>query len=165
MISHADIHIIHVNVYPFSETDKYGKEHFNLEYDENLKLVNHVLPDILDFTPMYDMAKRAGRPFPWFTHEERAAYSKEYIPKEEAILRLKPSSADAIANYDFTRCVYGIPDESVLPEDDALEIAQNVFINETIWTIIIVDTQNRNGVIFRYYCFRQTFMEVLLYIF
>lgn len=130
VISHEDIHIIHVNVYPFPETDKYGKEHFDLEYDENLKLVNHVLPDILDFTPMYDMAKQAGRPFPWFTHEERAAYSKEYIPKEEAILRLKPSSADAIANYDFTRCVYGIPDESVLPEDDALEIAQSILMEQ-----------------------------------
>ena len=87
-----------------------------------------MIPDVLDFSPFYEMAKRVKRPFQWFTHEERAAYSKEYMSKEEAALRLKPSSADAIANYDFTRCVYGVPDESVLPEAAALEMAQGVLM-------------------------------------
>lgn len=127
-ISHEDIHLIHVNVYPFPETDEYGTEHFNLEYTEYGLLMSKVLPDILDFSPFYEMEKQLKRPFPWFSHEEKAAYSKEYICKEEAVLRLKPSSADAIFNYDFTRCVYGVPDESVLLEDTALEIAQGVLM-------------------------------------
>lgn len=127
-VSHADIHLIHVSVYPFPETDEYGSEHYNLEYTEYGLLMSQVVPDILDFTPYYNMAKEAGRPFQWFTHEERAAYSKEYIRKEEALLRLNPSSSDAVSNYNFTRYVYGIPDESVLPEEDALEIAQGVLM-------------------------------------
>lgn len=127
-VSYEDIHLIHVNVYPFPETDEYGTEHFNLDYAEYGLLMSKVLPDILDFTPYYNMVKQVGRPFSWFTHEERAAYSKEYIRKEEAVLRLKPSSADAIFNYDFTRCVYGIPDESVLPEADALNMARGVLM-------------------------------------
>lgn len=127
-IPHEDIHIIYVNVYPFPETDEYGEEHFHLEYAEHGSLEHHTIPDILDFSPFYEMEKRVKRPFPWFSHEEKAAYSKEYICKEEAVLRLKPSSADAIFNYDFTRCVYGVPDESVLLEDTALEIAQGVLM-------------------------------------
>ena len=138
-IPREDIHIIYVNVYPFPETDEYGEEHFHLEYAEYGLLKHHMIPNVLDFTPFYEMAKRVKRPFPWFTHEERAAYSKEYILKEEAALRLKPSSADAISNYDFTRCVYGVPDESVLPEADALEIAREVlmesFGRSAEWTI------------------------------
>ena len=138
-IPHEDIHIIYVDVYPFPETDEYGEERFRLEYTEYGLLEYHKIPYILDFSAFYEMSKRIKRPFPWFTHEERAAYSKEYIPKEEAALRLKPSSADAISNYDFTRCVYGIPDESVLPEADALEIAREVlmesFGRSAEWTI------------------------------
>ena len=65
----------------------------------------------------------------WFTHEERAVYSQVFIPKVEAAMRLNPFSFDVLAHYDYTRCVYGIPAQSDLPEETALEIARGVLID------------------------------------
>lgn len=65
--------------------------------------------------------------------EEKAAnsayHSQVFIPKVEAAMRLNPFSFDVLAHYDYTRCVYGIPAQSDLPEETALEIARGVLID------------------------------------
>lgn len=57
-----------------------------------------------------------------FTLEEKAAYSEEYIPKVEAVMRLKPDY-DGL-HYDYTRSRYGLPKDGDLAQEIALEIAK-----------------------------------------
>ena len=124
-VAHPDIHWIDVFVYPFPDME----ECFSLGYNECGLLMSEVLPDILDFGAYASYVKEVGRPFMWFTHEERAVYSQVFIPKVEAAMRLNPFSFDVLAHYDYTRCVYGIPAQSDLPEETALEIARGVLID------------------------------------
>lgn len=124
-VAHPDIHWIDVFVYPFPDME----ECFSLGYNECGLLMSEVLPDILDFGAYASYVKEVGRPFMWFTHEERAVYSQVFIPKVEAAMRLNPFSFDVLAHYDYTRYVYGIPAQSDLPEETALEIARGVLID------------------------------------
>ena len=54
LVFQEGVDIIYVNVYPFSETDEYGEEHFHLEYTDYGLLEHYTIPDILDFSPFYE---------------------------------------------------------------------------------------------------------------
>ena len=125
-IDHTDIQRVHVNVYPFEESG----EHFSLEYEKDGRLASSIPPDILDFSSYTDFLKETKRTFMWFTHEERAAYSQAYIPKVEAAMQLNPYSNDVLLNYNYTRCVYGIPNASCIAEDEAKHIANRILFDQ-----------------------------------
>lgn len=119
-----DIGLIAVYVRPFDDID----EHFTIEYWTDGRLMRLVVPDILDFDGYVEYVHETGRPFQWFTHEERAAYSQAYRPKVEAALRLNPRSCDAKNHFLFTRHIYGVPAESDITEKQALELARAALI-------------------------------------
>lgn len=109
---------IEVDAYPFPESD----EHIVLIYSANGVLVSHTLPDILDLSGYDEKVFTTNKVFTEYTLEERAAYSEEYIPKVEAILRLNPDYHD-IVHYTYTRSRYGVPTDEDLSKADALAIA------------------------------------------
>ena len=120
-----DIGLIAVYVRPFDDID----EHFTIEYWTEGRLMSLVVPDILDFDGYVEYVHETGRPFQWFTHEERATYSQAYRPKVEAALRLNPLCYEAKYHFPFTRHIYGVPDESDITEKQALELARAVLID------------------------------------
>lgn len=120
-----DLELIHVDVYPFEDLD----EHFSLDYWYDGRLMSIIKPEILDFDEYYNTVRESGRPFQWFTHQERAAYSVKYIPKVEAALKLNPLDHNAQYHYAFTRHIYGLPDQLDVDEQKALDIAQETLVD------------------------------------
>ena len=107
-----------IRVYPFSETD----DCFIIMYDEDGMLQSSKMPEILDLSAYDKMVYDEHRTFQMFTLEEKAAYSEEYIPKVEAVMRLNPDY-DGL-HYDYTRSRYGLPQDGDLDQEIALEIAK-----------------------------------------
>lgn len=123
---HKDLDLIHVNVYPFAETDDF----FSLEYWYDGRLMSMVIPEILNFEKYDEYVKKTNRPFQWFTHEERAAYSEAFVPKVEALKRIKSVSHEIIYHQPFTNCIYGVPDEQDMDEKKAVKIARDYLMNQ-----------------------------------
>lgn len=123
-VEKEDIGLILVRVYPFGDMD----DHYSIEYWLDGRLMSMTKPEILNFNAYVETVRETGRPFQWFTHEERAEYSKTYIPKVEAALRLNPQNKEALYHFPFTRHVYGVPDEQDIAEEQALEIGRKALM-------------------------------------
>lgn len=116
-----------VNVYPFEDMD----DPFVIVYGADGYPSQIEIPDILNFTTL------GGKEFYfdfWSMDDaQRAEYSKEYIPKVEALLRIDPDfyedefpssiAEKARWHYDTTRRVYGIPQEGDLTKEEGYEKA------------------------------------------
>lgn len=114
---------LEVRVYPFTETN----DCFILTYKKDGTLQSCSVPDILDLSAFDKLVYEKHKTFSMYTLEEKAAYSEEYIPKVEAILRLNPNY-DGL-HYDYTRSRYGLPEDDDLTQELALEIAKQAAID------------------------------------
>lgn len=109
---------LEVRVYPFAET----ADCFVITYQKDGTLNSCRVPDILDLSAYDKQAYEQHKMFSMYTLEEKAAYSEEYIPKIEAVMRLNPDY-DGL-HYDYTRSRYGLPGEDDISQETALEIAK-----------------------------------------
>lgn len=78
----------------------------------------------------------------FLTLEERAEYSKEWVPRVEAELKVNPEYRGF--HYYETRHIYGVPDESDITQEAAREIAtaqiEEVFgIRNVSWEDVYAD--------------------------
>lgn len=119
-----------VNVYPFDDRD----DPFVIVYDSDGFVLRIDPPDILNFDILDGQEYYFD--FLGMDDEQRAQYSKEYIPKVEALLRIDPDfyedafpssiAEKARWHYDTTRRVYGVPDEGDLTKQEGYEKALTV---------------------------------------
>lgn len=119
-----------VNVYPFEDMD----DPFVIVYDSDGFVSRVDPPDILSFDTLDGQEYYFD--FLGMDDEQRAEYSKEYIPKVEALLRIDPDfyedpfpssiAEKARWHYDTTRRVYGVPGEGDLTKQEGYEKALTV---------------------------------------
>lgn len=144
-----------VRVYPFPEME----EHFTVVFQTDGTLLDAVKPEILDFSAYDRQVYESHKTFFMYTLEEKAAYSEEYIPKVEALLRLKPDY-DGI-HYHYTRSRYGLPGEDDLPEERAWEIAKQAamdrlaldadWFDEHVWHQTFFDVTDPACTLWKFY--------------
>lgn len=151
---------IEVDAYPFPESD----EHIVLIYSVNGVLISQTLPDILDLSAYDEKVRTTNKVFTDYSLEERAAYSEEYIPKVEAILRLNPDYHD-IVHYTYTRSRYGVPTDEDLPRADARALADqalhdllqpNQEWSRKYGSLIFFDVTDENRPLWKFFFFSDT---------
>lgn len=136
---------ITVYVYPF---DDMMDEYFTITYTPDGDLLDAAVPPILDFGAYnrehFEVKEENGfgvvKLINFLTDAERAAYSKEYIPKVNALLRIDPDYYEkdheilsnfergALIHYEWTRSVYGVPGEEDITKEEGFEIAKRVLV-------------------------------------